>query len=168
MFRSNDGKSFQDVTTSGEFGHLQKGHAIAFADLRRSGFEDVFEEMGGAQPGDSFQSALYRNPGNKNHWITLQLEGARSNRAAFGARIDVEVKSPRGGVRHIYRTVGFGSSFGGNPLEQHIGVQGATRVQQITVTWPATGAVDHVHDVPVDRVYKLREGDRSLRVVPLP
>lgn len=164
MFRNDDGRSFQDVTTAGDFGHLQKGHAIAFADLRHSGFEDVFEEMGGAEPGDSFQSALYRNPGNKNHWITLQLEGVRSNRAAFGARIEVTVKLSGGRVRHIYRTVGFGSSFGGNPLEQHIGLGSVARSADVIVTWPATGVVDRIHAVPVDHRYRLREGDGRLRL----
>jgi hypothetical protein len=42
MFRNDVGVRFEDVTTAGDFGHLQKGHAIAFADLRRNGFEDVF------------------------------------------------------------------------------------------------------------------------------
>jgi hypothetical protein len=164
MFRNDGGKRFLDVTTAGDFGHLQKGHSVAFADLRNSGFEDIFEEMGGAQPGDSFQSALYHNPGNQNHWITLELEGVRSNRAAFGARIDVAVKEPNGGVRHIYRTVGFGSSFGGNPLEQHVGLGGATRVAEIKVHWPASGMIDHIHNTPMDRRYHLREGDGRLRL----
>jgi hypothetical protein len=31
MFRNNEAKNFQDVTTSGGFGHLQKGHGIASA-----------------------------------------------------------------------------------------------------------------------------------------
>jgi hypothetical protein len=165
MFRNDNGRRFQDVTTAGDFGHLQKGHSVAFADLRHSGFEDIFEEMGGAQPGDSFQSALYRNPGNHNHWITLELEGVRSNRAAFGARIDVAVKSPGGGLRHIYRTVGFGSSFGGNPLEQHIGIGSATSVAEITVKWPATGIIDRIHNIPDDRRYHLREGDGRLHLL---
>lgn len=161
MFRNDGGVRFQDVTTAGDFGHLQKGHGVAFADLHRSGFEDVFEEMGGAQPGDAYQSALYKNPGNKNHWVTLRLDGVKSNRAAFGARIDVAVKDATG-MRHIYRTVGFGSSFGGNPLEQHIGIGAATSVSEITVTWPATGIVDRVRSVGVDRRYTLREGDGKL------
>ena len=161
MFRNADGKAFQDVTTAGDFGHLQKGHGIAFADLRRSGFEDVFEEMGGAQPGDTYQSALYRNPGNENHWVTLKLAGVRSNRAAFGAVIDVGVRAGAR-VRHIYRTVGFGSSFGGNPLEQHIGIGTASQVAEITVTWPASGVVDHIRNVEADRRYTLREGDGHL------
>ncbi len=164
MFRNDGGRRFQDVTTAGNFGHLQKGHGVAFADLRGTGLEDVFEEMGGAQPGDGFQSALYRNPGSPNHSITLMLQGVRSNRAGFGARIDVVVRQANGNVRHIYRTVGFGSSFGGNPLRQHIGVGAATSVAQITVTWPATGTVDRIKDVSADRTYSLREGEAKLRM----
>ncbi len=167
LFRNNGGRSFQDVTTAADLGHLQKGHGIAFADLRGSGFEDIFEEMGGAQPGDSYQSALYRNPGNSNNSITLTLQGVRSNRCAFGARIDVAVReSASTPVRHIFRTVGFGSSFGGNPLRQHIGVGAASRVQAITVTWPASGIVDRLQNVPVDRSYTLQEGSHTL--VPQP
>ncbi len=161
MFRNDGGVRFQDVTTAGDFGHLQKGHGVAFADLHRTGFEDVFEEMGGAQPGDSYQSALYRNPGNRNHWVTLMLEGTKSNRAAFGARIDVTVNDGNG-LRHIFRTVGFGSSFGGNPLEQHIGIGAAKAVSEVVVTWPASGVVDRVKDVVADRRYTLREGDGKL------
>jgi hypothetical protein len=167
MFRNDEGRSFQDVTTAGNFGHLQKGHGIAFADLRGTGFEDVFEEMGGAQPGDAFQSALYRNPGNANHSITLALEGVQSNRAAFGARVEVIVKQPNGKPRHIYRTVGFGSSFGGNPFRQHIGMGAATSATEIIVTWPATGIVDRARDIPADKTYKLREGEGKLQPVAL-
>jgi hypothetical protein len=162
LFRNSEGRNFQDVTTAADLGHLQKGHGVAFADLFGTGFEDVFEEMGGAQPGDIFQSALYRNPGNRNHSITLSLEGIRSNRCAFGARIDVTVKPPNVSLRHIYRTVGYGSSFGGNPLRQHIGIGAAEHVTAISVTWPTTGIVDRMHNVEADRTYKLREGDGKL------
>lgn len=34
---------FQDVTTSGGFGHLQKGHGIAFGDIDNDGGEDIFD-----------------------------------------------------------------------------------------------------------------------------
>jgi hypothetical protein len=163
MFLNAGGKDFKDVTTAGDFGHLQKGHGIAFADLHRTGFEDVFEEMGGAQPGDSFQAALYRNPGNQNHWITLRLEGVRTNRAAIGARIEVEIHEPRAAPRHIFRTVGYGSSFGGNPLEQHIGIGSATRVERITVTWPTTHITDRMANIQADRRYTLREGGNRLK-----
>ena len=172
MCRNAGGRDFEDVTTAGDFGHLQKGHGIAFADLRGSGFEDVFEEMGGAQPGDTYQSALYRNPGNANHSVTLLLEGVQSNRAAFGATIDVSVHTAEGKRRHLYRTVGYGSSFGGNPLRQHIGLGDAKQIEQIVVTWPASGPhaarhTDRVREVAVDRTYRWREGGSSLTPLPL-
>ncbi|HEV2576944.1 MAG TPA: FG-GAP-like repeat-containing protein [Acidobacteriaceae bacterium] len=168
MFRNNNGQTFQDVTTAGNFGNLQKGHAVSFADLHRTGFEDVFEEMGGALPSDIFQSALYKNPGNSNHWITLKLEGVRSNRLAFGAVIDVTVRDSHGKRRQIFRTVGFGSSFGGNPIEQHIGLGSATIVDDLSVTWPATGIVDRMRNVKVDTRYTLREGNGTLIIWHIP
>ncbi len=164
MFRNGEGKRFLDVTTSGGFGHLQKGHGVAFGDLENTGNEDVFEEMGGALPGDSFQSALYRNPGHGNHWITLELEGVATNRAAFGARIDVTV-TDGGHKRHIYRTVGYGSSFGGNPLRQHIGIGHASVVDGIDVTWPTSKTVQSFHNVAADGMFHIREGVDALTPV---
>ncbi len=162
MFRNREGKTFQDVTTSGGFCNLQKGHGVAFADFENAGNEDVFEEMGGAFPGDAFMSSLYRNPGHGNHWITLQLEGVQTNRAAFGARIDVTCID-QGRLRHIYRTVGYTSSFGGNPFRQHIGVGQAEVVQGIDIAWPVSATTQHFSNVAVDHNYLVREGDRALR-----
>ena len=50
MFRNHEGREFQDVTTSGGFGHLQKGDGIAFADVENNGNEDVIEELGAHFP----------------------------------------------------------------------------------------------------------------------
>jgi ASPIC and UnbV/FG-GAP-like repeat len=164
MFRNKEGTAFQDVTTSGGFGHLQKGHGIAFGDIDNDGDEDVFEEMGGAASGDSYPSALYENPGHGNHWVTLELEGLKTNRAAFGARVRVTVKT-EGNVRQIYRTVGYRSSFGGNPLRQHIGVGKADRIAEIEVWWPTSNSIQTFRDVAVDRAFHVREGDPTLRSV---
>ncbi len=162
MFRNAAGKSFEDVTTSGGFGHLQKGHSVAFGDLGNNGSEDVFEEMGGAFPGDTYTSVLYRNPGSRSHWIMLELEGVKANRPAIGARIDVCIEE-QGKQRHIFRTVGFGSSFGGNPLRQHIGVGEAGMVKSVEVRWPGSGAVQRFNNLPAGRMFHLREGDAAAR-----
>ena len=63
MFRNVGGTHFEDVTLAGGFGHLQKGHAVAFADFDRDGDEDVFEVIGGAYEGDLATSVLFENPG---------------------------------------------------------------------------------------------------------
>ena len=165
MFRNDKGQRFLDVTTSGGFGNLQKGHGVAFGDLENTGNEDVFEEMGGALPGDTYHSMLYHNPGHGNHWLTLRLEGVKTNRAAFGARICVTVES-QGAERQIYRTVGYGSSFGGNPLEQHIGLGDATIAKLIKIEWPSSGLTQRFAEVKTDQTFRLREGDDHLIPVP--
>jgi hypothetical protein len=156
MFRNADGGRFQDVTTAGNFGHLQKGHAIAFADVDNDGDQDVFEEMGGASLADKAHSALYLNPGRGNHWLRLELEGVRSNRSAIGARIKVELKSASG-IRHLYRTVGSGGSFGCSPLRAEIGLKDAESITSIEVLWPATGQVQRLTGLVRNRGYRVRE-----------
>ena len=180
MFRNHGGKGFEDVTTAGGFGHLQKGHAIVFADIENRGVDDVFEEMGGAFPGDPYQSALYRNPAadpvpgkaGTNHSITLRLQGTRTNRAAYGTRIEVVFtdRDSKGKPvrRHVYRTVGSVSSFGGNPMAQHIGIGAATVVDEVRLRWPTSIAREQVFThLQGDAMYQFTEGDSSPRFVPL-
>ncbi|MFM7100949.1 MAG: FG-GAP repeat domain-containing protein [Verrucomicrobiota bacterium] len=117
MFRNDAGRRFQDVTTAGGFGHLQKGHGVSFADLDNDGDQDIYHVLGGAYSGDVYRNALFRNPGHTNHWITLKLEGTRANRGGLGARVKLVVAG-RDGTREIHRVAGTGGSFGCNPTLQ--------------------------------------------------
>ncbi len=162
MFRNKDGKTFQDVTTSTDTGHLQKGHAVVFADFNNDGQQDVFAQMGGAYHSDVAFSALFANPGHRNHWITLKLEGVQSNRSAFGARIDVAATTRRG-IRHLFRTVGTGGSFGGNPLRQEIGLGDAVSIDHVDIFWPVTRKTQHIDGktLLMDRFWHIREDQTS-------
>jgi hypothetical protein len=104
MFRNDAGRKFQDVNTSGGFGHLQKGHAVASGDINNDGHEDIFEEIGGALPGDTYQGVLFANLGHDNHWLTLELEGVQTNRSTFGARLAVTLKMSEGNAASIARS----------------------------------------------------------------
>ncbi|HEV2991749.1 MAG TPA: ASPIC/UnbV domain-containing protein, partial [Candidatus Angelobacter sp.] len=139
----------------------QKGHGVAFGDLRNNGQEDIFEVIGGAYAGDTYQSGLFANPGHENHWITLELQGVQTNRAAFGTRVCVKVQMAEGS-RRIYRTVGFGSSFGQNPFRQHIGLGHAKAISDIEITWPTSKLVQHFKGPPLDSFFQVREGDSEL------
>ncbi len=166
MFRNQDGRGFSNVTYAGGFGHLQKGHGVVFADLDNDGDQDVFEQMGGAFPGDRFGNALYENPGFENHWITVKLEGVQSNRSAIGARIRAELVDG-GERRSIYRHVNSGGTFGGNPLRQTIGLGQASRIERLDVFWPTTGITQTFADLPVDRVIHIVEGEESYSTLEL-
>jgi hypothetical protein len=156
MFRNDGGKRFQDVTTSGGFGNLQKGHGVSFGDIDNDGDQDIFENMGGAVTGDVYHNVLYENPGHGNHWITLKLEGVQSNRAAIGARIRVVVTSAAG-EHSYYKTVGTGGSFGASPLRQEIGLGQAQSIARVEIFWPRTGKTQIVRPPAMDKFYKVRE-----------
>jgi len=156
MFRNDGGKRFQDVTTSGGFGNLQKGHGVSFGDIDNDGDQDVYENMGGAVSGDVYHNVLYENPGHGNHWVTLKLEGVRSNRAAIGARIRV-ILNTDAGERSVYKTVGTGGSFGASPLRQEIGLGKARAISRVEIFWPRTGATQVLSGVEMDHFYKVTE-----------
>ncbi len=158
MFRNAAGRFFLEVTTSGGFGHLQKGHGISFGDLDNDGDQDIHAVMGGAFTGDRFCNALFENPGHGNHWITLKLERVKSNRAALGARIKVIVENPNG-ERAIYKTVSTGGSFGASPLRQEIGLGDAKSIKAVEVFWPVTGKTQVLKNLTLDQFYRVREGD---------
>lgn len=166
-FRNVNGTRFEEVTLPGGFGHLQKGHAVAFADLDRDGDEDVYAMIGGAYSGDLATSVLFENPGwPKASWINLQLEGRSANRSAIGARVDLVTADAAGTVRHIYRTVGTGGSFGAGPLQLHVGLGAATRVSEIRIQWPDKARTVSVHrDVAMGRYHRIVQGGQPEALV---
>ena len=58
MFRNQDGINFEEVTSAGGFGHIQKGHGVGFADLDNDGDQDIYTVLGGAYEGDNYYDLL--------------------------------------------------------------------------------------------------------------
>ena len=167
MFRNNNGASFSDVTVASHTGNLQKGHGIAFADLDNDGDEDIYIDMGGAYRGDAYQNALYLNPGqNNNHYLNITLEGVACNKPAIGARIKATFID-QGQERSVYRTVSSGSSFGGNPLRQHIGIGQASIITRMEITWPGSKEVQVLENIPSGQTIVVRQGQAGYKTVPL-
>jgi hypothetical protein len=169
MFKNVAGKRFAEITAAAGTGHLQKGHSVACGDWNRDGSIDVFIEMGGAIPGDKYHNVLFQNPGQGNNWLTVKLVGKRTNRAAIGARIKAVTsgESPLTVCRHVSS----GSSFGANPLQQHIGVGRADRVALLEVHWPTSGTTQVFRDVAVNQAIEVTEFAteyRRLNWTPIP
>jgi hypothetical protein len=171
LLRNDEGRSFIDVTASSGTGELHKGHGVAFADLDNDGDEDIAFKVGGATPGDAHAFRLFQNPGNGNDWVSLNLVGVKTNRAAIGARIKVTVENAGKGQRAIYRTVSTGGSFGASPLEQHIGLGRSARIADIEVWWPVSNTRQHVANVEKNQtiqITELAQGYKRLERKPLP
>lgn len=104
--------------------------------------------MGGSYEADGFRDCLFSNPANyNNHFVSLDLQGTITNRAAIGARIKITVLE-NGADRNIYETVSNGASFGANDLRMEIGLGKATQIKEITITWPTSGTTQTFKMLP--------------------
>lgn len=176
MYRnSGDGKHWQDVTSSGNFGHLQKGHGIAFSDFDNDGDMDVYGQMGGAFYGDFFHDAIYLNPGHDNGFVKIHLRGVDTNRDGLGSRVYVhtstdavidpetqqEISPSSTRIHHHYMNTG--GSYGSNSLEAHVGLGKATKIDKVVVWWQKTGVKQEISGdfIKIGSTVRITEGQNE-------
>ena len=168
MFRNNEGKSYQDITHSGGFGHLQKGHGIGFGDVDNDGDQDVYEDMGGGYEGDGFQGAFYENPGiSGNNWVSLQLVGVKANKSAMGSKVKITVENADKSTRDIYVEVTNGGSFGVNSNRLEAGLGKAVAIKAIEINWLGPNQKQIITGVPMNSFVKITEGEAAFEILPL-
>ena len=117
--------------------------------------------MGGALPGDRYHNILFQNPGQGNNWLNVKLIGQKTNRSAIGARIKVVTAGAN--PQTVYRWVSSGSSFGANPLEQHIGLSKADRVALLEVYWPTSDTTQVFRDIRANQGIEVTEFAQAYR-----
>jgi FG-GAP-like repeat/ASPIC and UnbV len=158
MFKNISGQQFAEVTYSARVGNLQKGHGVSFADINNDGNQDIYINVGGAYIGDAYYNSFYVNPGqNKNNWISILLEGDKSNRSAIGAHIAVSF-TDSGIKRTVYMDVNSGGSFGANPLRKEIGIGRAATIDELMIKWPTTGTIQKFKNISPNQFIKIKEG----------
>lgn len=167
LFMNYMGKRFIDITVPARVGHLQKGHAISFADVDNDGDQDIYIEMGGAYKGDAFHNSFYVNPtqDERNRWIVIELIGTKSNRMAIGSRIKITVNED-GKIRTIYRNVNSGGSFGASPLRQEIGIGRAEIIDEMEILWHP-GEKQIFKNIHPNQFLRIYEGSNTMEKISL-
>ncbi|HKI20895.1 MAG TPA: CRTAC1 family protein [Isosphaeraceae bacterium] len=168
LYKNVAGQRFEDVTESSGTGHLQKGHGVSFADWDCDGDLDLFVGVGGAVPGDKAHDLLFQNPGHHKHWLKVKLVGTRTNRAALGAKLRVDLKQPDGTTRSIYRTIGASSNYSGSSLVQLIGLGDAASIAAVEVSWPASRTTQTFRDFKPDSFVEITEGADAPHLIEQP
>jgi hypothetical protein len=100
---------------------------------------------------------LFKNTGNSNHFLTVNLTGAKSNSRGIGARVTVTYS---GGMSFRQNNGGGGGeldSQGSQPL--HFGIGAATEAS-IKVVWPS-GIVDTLPSVAANSTITIVEGRKG-------
>ena len=100
---------------------------------------------------------VFENPGTANDWLNVRLVGVKSNREALGAQIHVAVQDGNQPPRSMYRTVGQSSSFGANPMEQHIGLGPNASTVTVDIWWPTSNTRQHFANVAKNQFIEIRE-----------
>jgi len=123
------------------------GRGMALGDLFNNGREEALVNNMNERP------SLYYNTGPVDNFITLQLIGVQSNRAALGAVVTLQQ-----GKDKIEKEVRSGGGFiSQSDLRLHFGLGKANTAQKMTIRWPS-GLVETLADLPANRYYVVREG----------
>jgi hypothetical protein len=126
----------------------QVSRGMAVGDLFNDGrVEAVVENLVG-QP-----MILRPEGGAKNHWISFQLEGVKSNRLALNAR----VQATAGDLVQLGEVISGGSYLSQNDLRIHFGLGGHSHLDKAKVLWP-DGRVETLTNLAADRFYSVKEG----------
>ena len=88
-----------------------------------------------------------------NHWLTVKLTGAKSNRSAIGAKITLRVGQNLQAQEITSQT----SYYSHNDLRLHFGLGAAKQIDALEIRWP-NGNSEIVKGVPADKIVKIREG----------
>jgi len=125
--------------------HSARG--MALGDLFNDGHEEALVNNMNETP------SLYYNTSPIGNWISLQLVGLKSNRAAVGAVVILE----QGGDKHE-KEVRSGDGFiSQSDLRLHFGLGKSTKAEKIVIHWPS-GLVETLSDLPANQYYVVREG----------
>jgi hypothetical protein len=130
------------------FREVRVGRGAALADYDNDGNVDIFILNHSGRPW------LLRNEGDKkNHWLKVRVRGTKSNRAGFGARVEVEA----GGQNQIQEIGSQPSYLSQNALEAHFGLGAAAQADRLTVRFPS-GVVRELRQVSANQTLTVEEG----------
>ena len=132
------------------------------ADYDLDGFLDLFVTNGFSLRPLEYggESKLFRNAGNANHWVQVDLVGTTTNREAVGAR----VYATAGGATQVRVQNSAYHRWAQDFKRTHFGLGAATTVD-LRVEWPS-GAVESFAAVPVDQIYRITEGSGLAALTP--
>jgi hypothetical protein len=152
LFHGGPDGTFADVTAAAgpSFERAYVGRGLVIGDLDNDGRTDALM-VAQNEPLVFFHNRAGDGCG---HFLTVGLEGTRSNRDAVGARVIVHA----GGRARVAPQLGGGSFESAGDPRLHFGLGSADRVDRLEVRWPS-GRVDQHRDLAADRGYLLREGD---------
>ena len=123
------------------------GRGMALGDLFNDGHLEALVNNMNERP------SLYYNTGPVENWITLQLVGMKSNRAALGASVTLEQGDDKR-QQEVRSGDGYISQ---SDLRLHFGLGKSEKAKKLIIRWPS-GLFETLSDLPANHYYLVREG----------
>jgi hypothetical protein len=158
LLRNTGRGTFENVSDRAGDGLLARHSArgAAFDDLDNDGDVDVVI-LNSREKATVLRNMLYER-GSKNHWLQVQLRGAKTNRDGVGARVRV-VAGDLWQIDEVHSGRGYQSHFGSR---LYFGLGRRDRIDRIEVHWIG-GGVDVIENLPVDRLLTITEGTSPVK-----
>jgi hypothetical protein len=126
---------------------LHSSRGMALGDLFNDGHEEALVSNMNEKP------SLYYNTSPIGNWVSLQLVGVKSNRAALGAVVTLE----QGGDKHQKEVRSGDGYISQSDLRLHFGLGKSARAEKVVIRWPS-GLVETLSDLAANQYYVVREG----------
>ena len=127
----------------------QVSRGLAVGDLFNDGHLEVVVENLEGEP-----MILRVESESRNHWISFELEGTKTNRLALNARL----KATSGDLVQEGEILSGGSYLSQNDLRIHFGLGNHEKVDKLEIFWPS-GKIETLTNLVADRFYNVREGE---------
>jgi hypothetical protein len=152
FFRNLGNGKFSEMGSEVGFEGTAVNRGLALVDYDNDGFLDLVFTRLESSPAllHNISTAEKRTP---NHWLTIQLQGTRSNRDGFGAKVKV-IQDGKEQSREVRSNFSYASASDPRP---HFGFGPCEHDVDVEVRWPS-GTVDSLRHVAVDRFVQLTEG----------
>jgi len=136
LYMNNKDGTFTDVSEAAGIDDRYRGRGLSYSDYDNDGDIDFFVPVQNRkipEPGDVYQSKLYRNDlSNANNYLKITLQGTINNYDAIGAIARVHV----GGKILTQEVYGGGPHCSMHSTILHFGLGTETSVDMVEVQWP--------------------------------
>ena len=154
LFKNLGNGRFQEFTAGLDKVRLWSSRGAAFADFDNDGDIDIAVNNLDGNPW-----LLMNKGGNKQAWLSLLLEGVRSNRSGIGTRVTASTSTG-----NQIREVRGGSSYQStHDFRVHFGLGNTKIVKTLEVRWP-DGSIQKFNQIAANVHYRLKESGELKKI----